>query len=127
MRLPACFRRDFVIPAERIPRTWRYGWPPDSRPLPIRNRCVAPDLSRGHGTSESAALRLQQAQARLTAMAAEIRHDFPADYPAEGQWTIEIQPLQEDLVGKVRPMLLVLLGAVILIVLIVSLNIANLF
>jgi len=59
-------------------------------------------------------------------MAAQLRQDFPADYPPQAQWTIEIQPLQEILVGKVRPMLLVLLGAVILIVLIVSLNIANL-
>jgi ABC-type antimicrobial peptide transport system permease subunit len=59
-------------------------------------------------------------------MAHELRHDFPADYPPQAQWTIEIQPLQETLVGKVRPMLLVLLGAVILIVFIVSLNIANL-
>src|SRR5262249_18635154 len=46
--------------------------------------------------------------------------------PAEAQWTIGIQPLQETLVGNVRPMLLVLLGAAILIVFIVSLNIANL-
>ena len=71
-------------------------------------------------------LTLAQAQTRLTAMAAELRNDFPADYPSEAQWTIEIQPLQDTLVGKVRPMLLVLLGAVTLIVLIVSLNIANL-
>jgi putative ABC transport system permease protein len=71
-------------------------------------------------------LTLTQAQARLTAVAAQLRHDFPTDYPPQAQWTIEIQPLQETLVGKVRPMLLVLLGAVILIVFIVSLNIANL-
>jgi predicted permease len=71
-------------------------------------------------------ITLQQAQARLTAMALELRHDFPTDYPAQAQWTIEIQPLQEALVGNVRPMLLVLMGAVILIVLIVSLNLANL-
>jgi len=71
-------------------------------------------------------LTLEQAQARLTAMAHELRHDFPADYPPQAQWTIEIQSLQETLVGKVRPMLLVLLGAVILIFFIVSLNIANL-
>ncbi len=71
-------------------------------------------------------LTLAQAQARLTAMAAELRHDFPTDYPPQAQWTIEIQPLQETLVGNVRSMLLVLLGAVILIVFIVSLNIANL-
>jgi predicted permease len=69
---------------------------------------------------------LAQAQARLTAMAAQLRQDFPGDYPPQTQWTIDIQPLQETLVGKVRPMLLVLLGAVILIVFIVSLNIANL-
>jgi predicted permease len=71
-------------------------------------------------------LTLAQAQARLTAVAAELRHDFPGDYPSQTQWTIEIQSLQETLVGNVRPMLLVLLGAVILIVFIVSLNIANL-
>ncbi len=69
---------------------------------------------------------LAQAQARLTAMSTEIRHDFPADYPPQGKWTIEIQPLQESIVSNVRTMLLVLLGAVILIVFIVSLNIANL-
>jgi len=56
----------------------------------------------------------------------ELRRDFPTDYPAQAKWTIEIQPLQESLVGNVRPMLLVLLAAVMLIVFIVSLNIANL-
>jgi len=71
-------------------------------------------------------LTLAQAQARLTAMAAELRQAFPGEYPPRAQWTIEIQPLQETLVGNVRPMLLVVLGAVILIVFIVSLNIANL-
>ena len=71
-------------------------------------------------------LTLAQAQVRLTTLAAELRHAFPGDYPARAQWTIEIQPLQETLVGNVRPMFLVLLGAVILIVFIVSLNIANL-
>ena len=71
-------------------------------------------------------ITLGQAQARLTAMANQLRNDFPTDYPAQSKWTIEIKPLQETLVGNVRPMLLVLQGAVILIVFIVSLNIANL-
>ena len=71
-------------------------------------------------------LTLAQAQARLTALAIEIRRDFPADYSPRANWTIGIQPLQEYLVGDVRPMLLVLLGAVILIAFVVSLNIANL-
>jgi putative ABC transport system permease protein len=73
-----------------------------------------------------AGLTLQQAQARLTAMSIELRRDFPADYPPQAKWTVEIQSLQESLVGNVRPMLLVLLAAVVLIVFIVSLNIANL-
>ena len=91
-------------------------------PPPMRGTRV---LVSGIGRLK-AGLTLAQAQARLTAMAAELRHDFPTDYPPQSQWTIEIQPLQETLVGKVRPMLLVLLGAVVLIVFIVSLNIANL-
>jgi len=71
-------------------------------------------------------LTLAQAQTRLTTMAAQLRHAFPGDYPPKAQWTIEIQSLQDTLVGNVRTMLFVLLGAVILIVFIVSLNIANL-
>jgi predicted permease len=98
------------------------GFSGDPFPPPMRGNRV---LVSGIGRLKPG-LTLAQAQARLTAMAQELRHDFPVDYPPQAQWTIEIQPLQETLVGKVRPMLLVLLGAVILIVFIVSLNIANL-
>jgi predicted permease len=98
------------------------GFSADPFPKPMRGTRI---LVSGIGRLKPG-LTLAQAQARLTAMAAELRHDFPTDYQPQAQWTIEIQPLQETLVGKVRPMLLVLLGAVILIVFIVSLNIANL-
>jgi predicted permease len=98
------------------------GFSADPFPPPMRGTRI---LVSGIGRLKPG-LTLAQAQARLTAMAAQLRHDFPTDYPPQAQWTIEIQPLQETLVGNVRPMLLVLLGAVILIVFIVSLNIANL-
>jgi predicted permease len=98
------------------------GFSGEPFPKPMRGTRI---LVNGIGRLKPG-LTLAQAQARLTAMAAELRHDFPGDYPPQVQWTIEIQPLQETLVGNVRPMLLVLLGAVILIVFIVSLNIANL-
>src|SRR5437588_7789381 len=98
------------------------GFIADPFPKPMRGTRI---LVNGIGRLKPG-LTLAQAQARLTVMAAQLRHDFPADYPPQAQWTIEIQPLQETLVGNVRPMLLVLLGAVILIVFIVSLNIANL-
>src|SRR5262249_26338799 len=42
------------------------------------------------------------------------------------QWAIEIVPLQQALVGKVRPMLVVLMAAVVLIVFVVCLNISSL-
>ena len=98
------------------------GFSGDPFPPPIRgNRLLVHGIGR-----LKPGLTLAQAQAQLTSMAAQLRHDFPTDYPPQAQWTIEIQPLQETLVGKIRPMLLVLMGAVILIVFIVSLNIANL-
>jgi putative ABC transport system permease protein len=99
-----------------------FGGTGEPFPAPARGTRI---LGNGIGRLKPG-LPLAQAQARLTAMAAQLRHDFPGDYPSQAQWTIEIQPLQETLVGNVRPMLLVLLGAVILIVFIVSLNIANL-
>jgi len=71
-------------------------------------------------------LTLEQAQAKLTAMAAGVRHDFPNDYPTRSNWSVAVQPLRESLVGGVRPMLLVLMAAVALIVLIACVNIANL-
>jgi len=98
------------------------GFRAPSDPQPLRGARAFPGafgrVKRG--------ITLEQAQARLTALAIQVRHDFPADYPPQAQWTIELTPMQEDLVGKVRPTLLVLLGSVTLILLIVSLNIANL-
>jgi predicted permease len=98
------------------------GFIGDPFPPPMRDTRI---LVNGIGRLKPG-LTLAQAQARLTAMADQLRHDFPKDYPSQAKWTIEIQPLQGTLVGNVRPMLLVLLGAAILIVFIVSLNIANL-
>ena len=120
--LPRGFRHPGPTVAGDVEVFGAGGFSADPFPPPIRGNRVL-----GHGIGRlKPGLTLAQAQARLTAMAAELRDDFPTDYPPQAQWTIEIQPLQETLVGKVRPMLLVLLGAVILIVFIVSLNIANL-
>jgi len=90
------------------------------------------DPSRGQREIQGAmghlkpGLRLEQAQAKLEKMASEVRADYPGDYPARAKWSVDIESLQESLVGNVRPMLLVLFGAVVLIILIASVNIANL-
>src|SRR5438270_7792046 len=120
--LPRGFRHPGPTTSGEVDVFGAGGFSGDPFPPPIRGNRV---LGSGIGRLKPG-LTLAQAQARLTAMAAQLRHDFPTDYPPQAQWTIEIQPLQDTLVGKVRPMLLVLLGAVILIVFIVSLNIANL-
>ncbi|HYL73997.1 MAG TPA: ABC transporter permease [Bryobacteraceae bacterium] len=120
--LPPGFRNPGRTSSHDVDVWLASGFMADSDPKPTRSARSFPGVL---GRLKPG-MTLQQAQARLTAMATEIRRDFPADYPPEGKWTIEIQPLQEDMVGKIRPMLLVLQGAVILIVFIVSLNIANL-
>src|SRR6202045_1184369 len=120
--LPRGFRHPGPTVSGDVEAFGASGFSADPFPPPMRGTRF---LVSGIGRLKPG-LTLAQAQARLTAMAAQLRRDFPTDYPPQAQWTIEIQPLQETMVGKVRPMLLVLLGAVILIVFIVSLNIANL-
>jgi len=120
--LPPGFRHPGPTVSGNVEVFTTAGFSADPAPPPARSTRFMP-ASIGR---LKPGITLEQAQARLTAMATEIRHDYAKDYPAQNRWTIEIQPLQEALVGNVRPMLLVLLGAVILIVFIVSLNIANL-
>jgi len=66
------------------------------------------------------------AQARLDAIAADLRRQYPADYPAAAGWTWRVIALQDDLVGNVRPALLLLLGAVGFVLLIACANVASL-
>ncbi len=98
------------------------GFSGDPFPAPARGLRILPGaigrLKRG--------VTLAQAQARLDALTANLRREFPNDYPPQARWAIEIEPLQQSLVGRVRPMLLVLMAAVVLIVLVVSLNIGSL-
>ena len=120
--VPAGFRHPGTTFAKDVEVWVTCGFSGDPYPKPARNVKVAREaigrLKPG--------IDVTQAQARLTAMASELRTDFPNDYPPEAKWSIEIQPLQDALVGSVRPQLLVLMAAVVLVVLIASVNIANL-
>jgi putative ABC transport system permease protein len=63
-----------------------------------------------------------QAQAELSTIAAEVQRQFP-----EGNMTAAwLEPMKETLVGQVRMPLLLLLGAVVLVLLIATVNVANL-
>jgi putative ABC transport system permease protein len=98
------------------------GYSADPFPPPARSLRILP----GAIGRLKPGLTVAPAQARLDAMAANLRRDFANDYPPQAKWTIEIVPLQQSLVGRVRPMLIVLMAAVILIVFVVSLNIGSL-
>ena len=68
-------------------------------------------------------LPLEQARIRLDAFAAQLRADFPVDQLHIG---IQAVPLRDAQVGPVRPVLLVLWGAVVLLLMLTCANVANL-
>jgi predicted permease len=98
------------------------GFRADPFPKPERSLRILP----GAIGLLKAGIGLKQAQSRLDAFASQLRAEYATDYPAGSGWSIEAEPLQDSLVGNVRPMLLVLMGAVVLIVLLASVNVANL-
>jgi putative ABC transport system permease protein len=120
--LPAGFRHPGSTVSTDIEIWVTCGFRANPFPKPERSLRILPGaiglLKPGIG--------VQQAQARLDAFASQLRAEYATDYPAGSGWSIEVEPLQDSLVGNVRPMLLVLMGAVVLIVLLASVNVANL-
>jgi predicted permease len=66
---------------------------------------------------------VKQAQAELTTISARLEKLYPAD---DAGWGAVVIPLREELTGEVRPILLVLLGAVAFVLFIACSNVANL-
>jgi putative ABC transport system permease protein len=71
-------------------------------------------------------LTLAAAQSRVDALVASLKKEFPEDYPPQNAWTVRLVPLQDSVVGDVRPSLILLLAAVGLVLLIGCVNVANL-
>ena len=68
-------------------------------------------------------ISLQQANAELMQISQSLAQEYPAD---DKDWGASAGSLREELVGDVRPALLVLLGAVVFVLLIACANVANL-
>lgn len=98
------------------------GFTSNPFPAPVRAQRMLPGAI-GRIKPE---LTVAQAQAKLDAFVANLRQEFPNDYPAQIGWTLRLMPARETLVGNVQTTLLMLLGAVGLILLIGCVNIANL-
>ncbi|MGB2642003.1 MAG: ABC transporter permease [Candidatus Acidiferrum sp.] len=68
-----------------------------------------------------------QASSSLLQLAGDLRRTYPNDYGNEAKnFDMYMVPVKEQLVGKLRPALLVLLGAVVFVLLIACANVANL-
>ena len=69
---------------------------------------------------------IAQAQSELDATVSDLQQQFPKRYPASRGFSFSVHPLLEQVVGDVRPILFVLLGAVGCVLLIACANVANL-
>jgi len=68
----------------------------------------------------------EQAQAELDRLAAQWQRQYPDAYPEDSGWGMWMQPIREQIAGDVRPLLVALFGAVVLVLLIACANVANL-
>ena len=71
-------------------------------------------------------LTVAAAQSRLDVLVASLRRQFPADYPPESAWTLRLLPLGDTVISNVRQPLLMMMGAVVMVLLITCVNVANL-
>jgi predicted permease len=121
--MPRGFRDLGSTSEERKTETWLAAgmagppFPPPLRDSRLQGRVVG-RLKPG--------LSVAAAQGHLDALVESLKKQYPAEYPAQAAWTVRLSPLSESVVGSVRQSLILLFGAVGLVLLISSVNVANL-
>jgi putative ABC transport system permease protein len=71
-------------------------------------------------------VNLNQAQAKIDALVANLQTEFPKEYPPQAGWSVRVLSAHQQLVGNVQTILYVVLAAVGLVLLIGCVNLANL-
>jgi putative ABC transport system permease protein len=69
---------------------------------------------------------VNQAQAKVDSLVAQLHNEFPKEYPQQAGWSVRVLSAHQQLVGNVQTILYVVLGAVGLVLLIGCVNLANL-
>src|SRR5215203_862106 len=69
---------------------------------------------------------VNQAQAKLDGLVANLQTEFPKEYPSQAGWSVRVFSAHQQLVGNVQTILYVVLAAVGLVLLIGCVNLANL-
>ena len=107
----------FALPNLSYVKLWR---PLDFRPTDEKNREWAGFIAYAR---LKPGVSMEQARADLTGLAAQLRREHFANTAG---WGLSMQSLQDLVVGRVRPILLVFLAAVFFVLLIACANVANL-
>jgi putative ABC transport system permease protein len=101
-------RADFLIP---------YGWT-------VERLRQSPGRGSSHGLARLRdGVSFEQAEAEMKAIAAQLEQEAPQRNTG---WSVTLVPVHEQMVDQIRPALYVLSGAVLLVLLVACVNVANL-
>jgi putative ABC transport system permease protein len=110
-----------------------FAFPPKAemwQPLWFPPEMREPQRRGGRGLEVLARLKpgvsLRQAQTELDQLGATLTQQYPQNYSGQRRYRMLVAPLLEDVVGELKPALLLLLGAVGFVLLIACANVANL-